>query len=127
MLAGHISTTTIWRVQAGGIPHHDHACGAIARKSVGQENDAQDRDQREQAPVWPFADPGDQRRAPVAHRHKNVRPEKNNKTEDFTVSPIMEQSFRVERLEAPHAPRATAAIMASGLPLSMTPHRGHEA
>ena len=53
------------------------------RKTVADQHDADDRDQRKQAPVWPFADLGDQRSAPIAHGHKHMRAEKDNEPENF--------------------------------------------
>ena len=83
MLAGHINASTMWRVQTGGFQTVIESGGAIAGKAVADQNDADDRDQRKQAAIRPFADPGDQRGAPVAHGHEHMRAEKNNKAENF--------------------------------------------
>ena len=40
-------------------------------------------DQREQAAIRPFADLGDQRRAPVAHGDERMRTEEDDEAEDF--------------------------------------------
>ena len=65
------------------IPYDDETGSAITGKSVANQKQAEDRDQREQAAVRPFADFGDQIGAMIAHRHKNMRAEKNDQADNF--------------------------------------------
>ena len=53
------------------------------REAVNDESKADNRDQREQAAIRPFADLGDERGALVAPRDKHVRAEEDHKAEDF--------------------------------------------
>ena len=65
------------------IPDHDHAGRAIGGKAVGNQNDSEDRNKREQGAVRPLADLGHDCSASVAHGHKYMRAEKNDKAENF--------------------------------------------
>src|SRR5262245_26488757 len=65
------------------IPQHDRTGRAISGKTISNENDADDRDQRKQAPVRPLADPRLDRSPAIAHGHKHMRTEKNDQAEDF--------------------------------------------
>jgi hypothetical protein len=64
-------------------PHDDQTGRAIAGKAIRNQDHADDRYQREQSAVRPFAEFGDQHFAPIAHGDEHVRAEEDDKPEDF--------------------------------------------
>src|SRR5580658_1685625 len=65
------------------IPNRDETRGAITGKAVPDQQQTDDSDHRKQSTIRPFADFGDQSRAPVSHSHKDMRAQKNDQAEDF--------------------------------------------
>ena len=83
MLAGHTQQLDDVARPSRRIPHRDHARRTIGGKSISNKKNADNRRERKQAAVRPFADPGDQCRAPIAHGHKYMHAEKDDEAENF--------------------------------------------
>ena len=65
------------------VPQHNEALGAVVGEAIADQNEADDRDQREQALVRAGADGGDQGLTPAAQADENMRAEKDNEPDDF--------------------------------------------